>query len=214
MRNRGIPFAAVLLLAVIGCGGRDAWLDDPLPDRGEVVPPVPVDSAAPRVRFETSVGDFVVALYSTEAPATTQNFLAYVDDGFYDGTIFHRVEPPESGLAVIQGGGLTPGLVEKPTRAPIANEARGGLSNVRGTIAMARRSAPDSATAQFFINYADNPLFDYRDAQSPGYAVFGVVLEGMDVVDRISLVPTRHAPGTNHNAVPMVEILIETVRRR
>ena len=203
----------LMLLLPGACGGRDAWLHEPLPDRGAVVPPAPTPAVGPRVRFTTSVGDFVVVLYEGHAPVTTANFLRYVDDGFYDGTIFHRVESEGSGLAVIQGGGRTPDLTEKPTREPIVNEASNGLSNVRGTIAMARLTDSDTATAQFFINYADNLVLDYGGQQNSGYAVFGVVVEGIEVIDRISLVPTQHVAGTNHNSVPMVEVLIERARR-
>lgn len=204
---------AVLALLLVACGGRDAWLQDPLPQRGPTNPPAPVAADAPRVRVRTRVGDIVVALYPEQAPQTVGNFLRYVDEGFYDGTIFHRVEWEDSGPAIIQGGGLTPDLREKPTHEPIDNEAGNGLSNTRGTIAMARLTDPDSATAQFFINYADNGFFDYRGENAPGYAVFGVVVEGMDVVDRISMVPTHHVPGTLYNSVPMVPILIQSVRR-
>lgn len=203
----------VLLLAVPACGGRDEWLHEPLPQRGPVIAPGPLPADAPRVRLTTSVGEFVIALYSDVTPKSAANFLRYVDEGFYDGTVFHRVETEDSGLAVIQGGGLTPELRQKATHEPIENEAASGLSNRRGTIALARLPDPHSATAQFFINYLDNPMFDYQGEDAYGYAVFGVVVEGMEVVDRISMVPTEHAPGTTHFRVPMVEIMIERARR-
>ena len=142
-------------------------------------------TVGPRVRLSTSFGDIVVELNETKAPKTVQNFLRYVDDNFYDGTIFHRVIPG----FVVQGGGFTPGLNQKNTRDPIKSEADNGLKNTRGTIAMARTSNPDSATSQFYFNLADNTQLDHTDT-NPGYTVFGRVLEGMDVVDRISHVPT------------------------
>ena len=135
--------------------------------------------AAPQVKFATSAGDFVVEVYPDKAPKTVENFLAYAREGFYSGTIFHRVI---DGF-MIQGGGFTAGFQQKPTRAPIPNEADNGLKNLRGTIAMARTSDPGSATAQFFINVKDNPALDYRAStpQGWGYAVFGKVVEGMDL---------------------------------
>lgn len=209
-----LTIALLAALAVPACGGRDAWLREPLPERPPVDPPAVLPPGAPRVRVTTSVGEFVVALYADRAPETVANFLRYVDEEFYDDTVFHRVENAAGGLAVIQGGGLTADLRAKPTHQPIRNEADNGLSNRRGTIAMARLTEPHSATAQFFLNYQDNLLFDDRSDRDPGYAVFGVVIEGMDVVDRISLVPTAHVPGTHHNSVPMVEIVIERARRQ
>ena len=151
----------------------------------------PADAAKPRVRFTTNLGTFVVELEPAKAPKTVENFLRYVRDGFYDGTVFHRVVPG----FVVQGGGFTADLVQKPTRAPIPNEAGNGLSNVRGTLAMARTSDPDSATAQFYINLRDNTALDRRDGTpaGAGYCVFGRVVEGMDVVDAIGRVPTHTA---------------------
>lgn len=211
MRRGIVVIGALLLMAA--CGGRDAWMHDPLPERGDVVAPAPIPAGAPRVRLQTSVGDIVLALYADRAPITVANFLRYVDEGFYDGTIFHRVVWEDPGPAMIQGGGLTADLEPRPTREPIENEARGGISNARGTIAMARLPAAHSATAQFFINYLDNPALDHRNENNYGYAVFGVVVEGMDVVDRISMVPTEPAPGTPHRNVPMVDIVIERASR-
>ena len=142
------------------------------------------ESAPPQVTFETSHGSFVLELDRSAAPETVENFLAYVRDGFYEGTIFHRVI---AGF-MIQGGGFTPELEQLQTRAPIRNEADRGGGNDRGTIAMARTSDPHSATAQFFINVADNDFLNHRGrtAQGWGYAVFGRVIEGMDTVDRIA----------------------------
>ncbi len=142
----------------------------------------------PRVKVDTSLGSFVLELYPEKAPKTVANFLRYVREGFYNGTIFHRVI---DGF-MIQGGGFTPDYQRKPTRAPIPNEADNGLKNTRGTIAMARTMDPHSATAQFFINVKDNPFLDYRSPtpRGWGYAVFGKVVEGMDVVDKIRHVDT------------------------
>lgn len=160
---------------------------------------------APRVRLDTSMGPIVIALDREHAPATVDNFLAYVADGFYDGTIFHRV----MGDFMIQGGGFTGDLTRKKTRAPIRNEANNGLSNLRGTVAMARTSDPHSASSQFFINVTDNPALDFKSPSGRGwgYAVFGTVAEGMDVVDRIRAVPTG-TQGRYQN-VPTTPVVIE-----
>jgi len=141
----------------------------------------------PLVRIETIYGDIVVTLYPLESPKTVENFLQYVKEGFYDNTIFHRVIR----RFMIQGGGLTPELKTKPTRDPIVNEATNGLKNKRGTIAMARGSEPDSARAQFFINLRNNPFLDHKKKtlSNWGYCVFGRVIEGMDVVDKIERIP-------------------------
>ncbi len=156
---------------------------------------------AQKVRLATSMGDIVVQLDEAKAPKTVANFVQYVKDGHYDGTIFHRV----MGNFMIQGGGMLPSMEEKPTRAPIPLESRNGLSNLRGAIAMARTNAPNSATAQFFINVVDNPNLD---SGGGGYAVFGRVVEGMGVVDKIRAVPTRNAG--QHQNVPAEPVLIKT----
>ena len=159
------------------------------------------------IKLNTNHGTIVLELDAEKAPATVANFLQYAKDGFYDGTIFHRVI---DGF-MIQGGGMEPGMREKPTRAPIKNEADNGLSNVRGTIAMARTPDPDSATAQFFINVADNAFLDHR-APTPegwGYCVFGKVIEGMEVVDAIKGVPTTTRGF--HQDVPVEDVIIESV---
>src|SRR3982751_4002342 len=142
----------------------------------------------PVVVLSTSLGDITIELFKTEAPVSVQNFLQYVNDGFYPGTIFHRVK---KGF-MIQGGGFTPSLQEKPGRPPIQNEATNGLHNTRGTVAMARTRALRSATSQFYINVVDNRMLDHVgfSPEDFGYAVFGRVLSGMDVVDRIVSVPT------------------------
>lgn len=161
----------------------------------------PGDDPKPRVKLETSKGNIVIELDRTKAPVTVRNFLQYVDDAFYDGLLFHRVIPD----FVIQGGGYKPGLIEKTTRDPIANEASNGLKNLRGAIAMARTRNPDSATSQFYINLVDNSSLDYSP-NNPGYAVFGTVIEGMDVVDAIAAVRTESRQGFEN--VPVEDVLI------
>ena len=159
----------------------------------------------PRVALETSKGRIVLELDAAHAPKSVENFLAYVRSGHYDGTVFHRVI---AGF-MIQGGGFTADMTQKPTRPPIANEADNGLKNLRGTIAMARTSDPDSATAQFFINLVDNTPLDFRskDVRGWGYAVFGKVVEGMDVVDAIAKVATgRRGP---YDDVPVDPVVIQ-----
>ena len=146
-------------------------------------------SVNPRVELKTNAGVVIIELDREHAPKTVDNFLAYVKAGFYDGTIFHRVIPG----FMVQGGGFTPDMKQKATRAPIANEAANGLKNLRGTVAMARTGQVDSATAQFFINLVDNGFLDHHDNSSRGfgYCVFGHVVQGMDVVDAIAAKPTE-----------------------
>jgi cyclophilin family peptidyl-prolyl cis-trans isomerase len=160
------------------------------------------------VEMRTSMGTMKIELYPDKAPKTVENFLQYVRDGFYDGTIFHRVI---SGF-MIQGGGFTSDMAEKDTRAPIENEAANGLKNVRGSIAMARTGDPHSASAQFFINTVDNPFLDYQSAtvQGFGYAVFGQVVEGLETLDAIKKVATASRDG--HDDVPTSAVVIEAVR--
>ena len=186
---------AVLVLAqVVPAGSPSAATPLPAP-------------AGPVVVIETSHGDIRVALDKAKAPLTVDNFLAYVKSGFYAGTIFHRVMPG----FMIQGGGFDASLVEKPTRPPVKNEARNGLRNLRGTVAMARSSDPHSATSQFFINLKSNPALDFGVARDGwGYAVFGEVIEGMEVVDRIAAVPTT-SRGV-HDDVPRMAVTIKAVR--
>lgn len=155
---------------------------------------------AQKVRLATSMGDIVLELDAAKAPKTVDNFVQYVKAGHYDGTIFHRVI---DGF-MVQGGGMKPDMGEKPTRAPIKLEAGNGLSNVRGSIAMARTAAPDSASAQFFINVVDNPRLD---TYGGGYAVFGKVVDGMEVVDKIKAVPVGNKAG--HQNVPVQPVLIK-----
>lgn len=167
----------------------------------------PVWAEGPQVLVKTSLGEITVALDEDKAPITVANFFEYVDAGFYDGTIFHRVIPG----FMIQGGGLTADLEKKPTREPIENEAKNGLKNVRGSIAMARTGAPHSATAQFFINHRDNENLDYPSFDGWGYAVFGQVTDGMDVVDAIAAVRTGTRAGRRD--VPLDTVTIESITR-
>jgi peptidyl-prolyl cis-trans isomerase B (cyclophilin B) len=161
-------------------------------------------STAPRVKMSTNQGDFIISLNAEKAPKTVANFLAYVKDGFFDGTIFHRVI---DGF-MIQGGGFEPGLKQKPTKAPVENEANNGLKNNKYTLAMARTSDPHSATAQFFINVANNDFLNHTapTAQGWGYAVFGEVVEGQDVIDKMKGVPTGNSGF--HQNVPTNDVVI------
>jgi len=159
------------------------------------------------IRFETSLGDIDIELNEAEAPLTAANFLKYVEDGFFDGTIFHRVIPG----FVIQGGGFTEGMDQKQTQAPIKNEADNGLKNLRGTLSMARTNDIHSATSQFFINLKDNDALDHRSRANFGYAVFGRVTAGMDVVDKIAKVQTGRRRG--HDDVPQEAVVVKSARR-
>ncbi len=155
------------------------------------------------VIFKTNLGDIILELFPENAPITVQNFVQYVRDGFYDGTIFHRV----ISSFVVQGGGYTLDFKKKSTRPPIKNESNNGLSNMRGTIAMARTMDPHSATSQFFINLVDNTRLDYANGKY-GYTVFGKVIQGMDVVDKIAQIPTG-ARGQFRRDVPLKEAYIK-----
>jgi len=162
------------------------------------------DADNPQVTIHTNHGDIRLELYPLEAPISVENFLQYANDGFYDGTIFHRI----ISHFMIQGGGMTPDMARKPTRDPIKNEADNGLKNLRGTVAMARTNEVDSATSQFFINVEVNGPLNHTSSQSSstwGYAVFGRVVDGMDVVDEVRFVET--GPGD----VPVEVVLIESV---
>ena len=176
---------------VIACAAGSAW----------------AQNAAPRVKFATTAGDFVVEVYPDRAPRTAANFLQYVRDKHYDGTIFHRVID----RFMIQGGGFDRNMGEKKTRAPVPHEGREafakGLKNEAGTLAMARTNDPNSATAQFFINVNNNAFLD-PNAGNPGYTVFGRVVSGMDVVDKIKLVPTANAG--MHGDVPVTPVVIQS----
>ena len=178
-------------------------------------------AANPVVVMETSMGTIKVELFEDKAPITVKNFLTYVDDKFYDNTIFHRVIP----TFMIQGGGFKPGMnnaknaadvraLEKNTRGPIKNESDNGLSNERYTVAMARTSEPNSATAQFFINVKDNPFLDRAKARDRvGYCVFGRVIDGKDVVDKIKAVKTKAVIPDQIEDVPVDEVIIKSIRR-
>mgnify|MGYP003342520913 FL=1 len=161
-----------------------------------------------KVRLETSKGNITLELDDAKAPVTVANFLRYIDEGFYDGTIFHRV----IANFMIQGGGFTKDMVQKKTHAEIVNESTNGLQNKRGAIAMARTSAPNSASSQFFINVVDNSFLDKANAQDRvGYCVFGNVIEGLDVLDLIKVVKTGNSRG--HGDVPLDPILINKAVR-
>jgi len=162
----------------------------------------------PVVLMKTSMGDIKIELDKEKAPVSVENFLVYVNDKFYDGTIYHRVIPS----FMIQGGGFDKDMNQKKTKAPIKNEAANGLKNLNGTIAMARTSDPNSATAQFFINTKDNPFLDHKNdsPQGMGYAVFGKVVDGMDVVKKIEQVQT--ATRMPYENVPVTPVIIESVR--
>jgi cyclophilin family peptidyl-prolyl cis-trans isomerase len=189
MRYTVLAAFAGLTLAAYG------FAADPLP---------PAQGPNPVVIIDTSMGPIKVELFQDKAPGTVKNFLQYVDDKHYDGTIFHRIIKD----FMIQGGGLDQKMNEKPTRPPIKNESYNNVSNARGTIAMARLPDPDSATCQFFINVVDNSRLDKANfSDKVGYCVFGRVIEGMDVADKIRAVPTG---GKN---VPVTQVLIKSVRR-
>jgi cyclophilin family peptidyl-prolyl cis-trans isomerase len=168
---------------------------------------LPAHANAPQVEFSTNVGSFVVELYPDRAPKTVENFLQYVNSGHYQGTIFHRVIEK----FVVQGGGLTTDLQHKPTLPPIPNEANNGLKNERGTLAMARALKPDTAAAQFFINVENNKTLNYYRPEPAlmGYCVFGRVIRGMDVVDKISRIPTERIGKITD--LPREQIVIERV---
>ena len=159
------------------------------------------------VRFETTLGAFTIELFESDAPVTVKNFLDYVDAGHFDGTVFHRVIPG----FVVQGGGMTEDMRQKPTRSPISNEAANGLKNRRGMLSMARTNDPDSATSQFFINLVDNAFLDPSPRNGAGYAVFGCVTEGMAVVDAMAKVKTGRRG--QHDDVPVEPIKVVSAKR-
>jgi cyclophilin family peptidyl-prolyl cis-trans isomerase len=192
-RKTALQLAFVLLTLCLAPGGASAQS---------------APGAKPVVVLTTTLGEIEVELDEAKAPITVKNFLQYVDDGFYDGTIFHRVI---SGF-MIQGGGFTSALQQKKTRDQIQNEAANGLKNSRGTLAMARTPAPHSASAQWFINLKDNGFLDYPGSDGWGYAVFGRVIAGMDVVDKIAAVPTGTKAGMGD--VPVQNVSIVSARRK
>jgi peptidyl-prolyl cis-trans isomerase B (cyclophilin B) len=191
LTGNGLFALALLGITFFNIGGNVALADNPV------------------VIMETSMGTITIELFKDKAPITVENFLKYVDDKHYDGVIFHRVIPN----FMVQGGGFEPGMKERKTRAPIKNESANGLSNERGTLAMARTPQPDSASAQFFINVVDNKFLDRAQARDGvGYCVFGKVTSGMDVVDKIKAVETGNVGG--HGDVPKQDVVIKSVRRK
>ena len=212
MRKLYIATSALLVIAVLaGCRGKsppdlyhpgdmEVWRTS---DRNVLDEP---ETALPQVELVTNMGRVILELYEDQAPVSVANFLEYVNAGFYDNTIFHRVEPG----FVIQGGGFTPEMERKVTEAAIRNEAGNGLRNVRGSVGAARTMEMDSATSQFYINLVDNPGLN-GDGVNSGYAVFGRVYEGMSIVDAIGLVETQSAGGMS--SVPVEPVIIETARQ-
>ncbi len=158
------------------------------------------------IRFETSLGDFTIELFEKEAPESVANFTRYIDEGFFDGTIFHRIVPG----FVIQGGGFTEDMTQKKTKPPVKNEADNGLKNKRGTLSMARTNDINSATSQFFVNLKDNDFLDHSRGNF-GYAVFAQVTEGMDVIDKIAAVKTGRKRGFDD--VPLEAVTMKSVKR-
>lgn len=197
LRISAFVFASIL--SIVGCNASEPNLQKVL------TKPAAEQAANPRVLLETSKGNITLELFKRKAPASVANFLGYVQAGFYNGTIFHRVIPG----FMIQGGGMTADLVEKPTRTLVRNEANNGLINLRGTVAMARMGEPHSASAQFFINVAANDALNHRgeNFQDWGYAVFGKVVSGMEVVDVIVEVP--QGDSGPHQNVPTEPVLIK-----
>lgn len=209
---RALPlFSLLLLLVFTGCRSRPPVelvrpTDQPAWRNQFLLADQAAENNRPQVLISTTMGDIVIELFDQEAPISTENFLRYVQEGFYNGTIFHRVIPG----FMIQGGGFTTAMVEKPTRGPIRNEAGNRIRNMRGTVAMARTNVVDSATAQFFINVVDNHFLN-GDGIVDGYAVFARVVQGMDIVDAISVVSTsRMGP---HSDVPVEPVIILLARQ-
>lgn len=200
---RKLAALAVLVSSLSACGGAG---EDVTPPNPPTPGPAPQLSADLCYLMDTTMGEISLAVDNTHTPVTGNNFASYVDEQFYDQTLFHRV----INNFMIQGGGFTTGMVNKPGRAPIVNEANVGFSNLRGTIAMARTNVPNSATSQFFINTLNNPQLDYS-ASSVGYAVFGQVIAGMEVVDQVSITPT--AKQGVYSDVPVVDVVINSVTK-
>jgi cyclophilin family peptidyl-prolyl cis-trans isomerase len=192
-------FLLLLGLVVAGCAPQKPWRDNQV--NPYLAPPRPI------VALETTSGTMLLELYPDKSPLAVENFLRYVDEGFYDGTIFHRVIKD----FVVQGGGLTESMEKKETGEPVANESDNGLRNISGSIAAARTSDPDSATSQFYINLGNNYALDARDG-SPGYTVFGRVLTGLEIARRISQVPTHTVEG--YEDVPIEPVLLLRAERQ
>lgn len=198
--------SALTIVMFAGASALSAQATKPAPAVSATAAPSAVANAAPRVTLKTNMGNIVIELNPAKAPKSVENFLQYVNDKHYDGTVFHRVIP----TFMIQGGGFTQDLTMKPTRAPVQNEADNGLSNLRGTVSMARTNDPNSATAQFFINVVDNinlNHFGKENGQTWGYAVFGKVVSGMEVVDAIKVVE-RGAKSPLPQDVPVSPVII------
>jgi cyclophilin family peptidyl-prolyl cis-trans isomerase len=191
-------FAVAIVVLAVGCDKQE--------ERTVVEESKQMDTGQKQVKLETSMGDIVIELNEEASPITVKNFLRYVEEGFYDGTIFHRVIPD----FMIQGGGFTAEMVQKKPHPPIVNEASNGLKNDRGTIAMARTANPDSATSQFFINHENNDFLNYAGQSKPGYTVFGKVVEGLDVVDAIAAVKTTQKG--QHSDVPVEPVVIKSAK--
>jgi cyclophilin family peptidyl-prolyl cis-trans isomerase len=198
MKSIRLPLFILLALLMQGVFAAEAGTKDTLSESSPQV----------GVVFETTMGSFTLELYPDKAPKTVTNFLTYVDEGFYDNTIFHRVIPD----FVIQGGGFEAGMKYKEPRAPVKNESSNRLKNSRGTISMARRSHPDTATSQFYINLSHNDSLDYISKYQPGYTVFGRISKGMDVIDKISVVGTTTVGRSND--VPKDDVVILSVKRK
>lgn len=201
--------AILAMLFVSACSAENIAIESTPQESSAIIEETIVTTAAEStsVIFETTAGNFTIELNAEKAPLTVANFLQYVESGFYNGTIFHRV----IGNFMIQGGGFTAEMTKKSTRQPIINEADNGLTNNIGTIAMARTNAPHSATSQFFINVADNGPLNHKAKNSRGwgYAVFGQVTEGLSVIEAIKAVPTGRMAG--HQNVPLEAVIIERV---
>jgi len=204
---RGALVAAALALSFSLLGPSQSAAQAADPGAASKASPQGAPGGKTLVVLTTSLGEITVEVDAEKAPVTAANFLSYVDSGAFDGTIFHRVIPG----FMIQGGGFTPDMKQKPTKAPIPLETKGGLKNARGTLAMARTNDPNSATAQFFINLTDNDFLNAKPG-TPGYAVFGKVVSGMEVVDKIAGVPTGNKG--MHQDVPVEPVTIVSAKRK
>lgn len=198
---------SMVFLLAIGCNEeKNRSSDNKIGEKMVAEKPKKAQKVTLKVKLQTTKGDIIIELNEKKAPVTVKNFLAYVQEGFYDGTIFHRVIPN----FMIQGGGFTKDMNRKKPHRPIVNEGKNGLKNNRGTIAMARISDPDSATSQFFINHKDNASLNYVKGGNPGYAVFGKVIEGMDTVNTIAAVKTTTVKGNRD--VPAEPVVIKSAK--
>ncbi len=206
-RKFRVILLSVMFALVFGCSKDKAGVsEEGNATKNAIEKTKQTDVGPKKVKLTTSMGDIVIELNEDAAPVTVKNFLRYTEERFYNGTIFHRVMPN----FMIQGGGFSADMIQKPTHEPIINEANNGLKNDRGTITMARTNNPNSATCQFFINHTDNDFLNYGGPNKPGYAVFGKVVEGMDVVDKIASVQTANK-GRYAN-VPVKAIVIESAK--